>query len=184
MVAQGLSCFLVPVGGQVVEDDDRAWGDLRNQYLADVGGECGAIHCPLDDPRSDQRVLCQTCDQSLGSPTAKWHIHRQAVPSFRPSTQAREVRLHRGFINEDNAIRQSRNGRKPMFEPVSPLLPYLGATALGGNQRLFWYVNPSRDSRLAIKEWCTCTPSASASASRNSKSVMSGSCAISSSRKG
>ena len=56
-----------------------------------------------------------------------------------------------------------------MPEPIGALLPYLGATALGGDQRLFLYVKPSRDSRLAMEEWCTCTPSASASASRSSK---------------
>ena len=39
-----------------------------------------------------------------------------------------------------------------MFEPVRALLSYLGATALGGNQRLFLYVKPSRDSRLAMEE--------------------------------
>lgn len=39
-----------------------------------------------------------------------------------------------------------------MPEPVDPLLSYLGATALGGNQRLFLYVNPRRDSRLAMEE--------------------------------
>ena len=39
-----------------------------------------------------------------------------------------------------------------MSEPVSALLPYLGAAALGGNQRFVLYVNPSRDSRLAMEE--------------------------------
>jgi hypothetical protein len=105
------------------------------------------------------------------------------VTALGPAAQAREVRLHRRFVNEDNAFRYGANGWKPVLEPIGALLPYLGAAALGGDQRLFLYVKPSRDSRLAMEEWCTRTPSASASASRNSKSVMSGSWATNSSRK-
>ena len=168
MVAQGLCCLLVPVGREVIEDDDGTRGDLGDEHFADVGGKGGAVHRTLDDPWCDQGILCQTGDQGLGSPTAKGRIHRQALAPFRPPTQAGQIGLHGSFINEDNAIRQGRNGGKPMFEPVGALLFYLGATAFGGNQRLFLYVNPSRDSRLAIEEWCTRTPSASASASRNS----------------
>ena len=39
-----------------------------------------------------------------------------------------------------------------MLEPVRALLSYLGTAALGGDQRLFLYVNPSRASRLAMDE--------------------------------
>lgn len=104
MIAQGLRGLLVAMGREVIEDDDGARRDLGDQHLADVGGKDGAVHYTLDDPRSDQGILCQACDQRLGAPTAKGRIHRQALPSFRPSTQAREVGLHRGFINEDNAF--------------------------------------------------------------------------------
>ena len=39
-----------------------------------------------------------------------------------------------------------------MPEPIDALMSYLGAAALGGDQRLFLYVKPSRDSRLAMEE--------------------------------
>jgi len=51
--------------------------------------------------------------------------------------QADQIGLHGSFINEDNAIRQGRKGRTPMVEPARALLSYLGAAALGGNQRFF-----------------------------------------------
>ncbi len=117
MVTQGLCCLLVAVGRQVVEDDAGAEGDLGDQYFADVGGKGRAVHRALDEPWSDQGILCQARDQGLGSPTAERRIHRQALASFCSSSQAGQIGLHRGFINEDNAIRQCRNGRKPMFEP-------------------------------------------------------------------
>ncbi len=183
MVTQGVRGVLVPMRGEVVEDDDGAWCDLWDQHFADVGSKGRAVHRTLYDPRRDQCILCQARDQGLGSPTAKRRIHRQALAPFCSATQAGQVGLHCSFINKDNATRQGGNGRQPMFEPISPLMPYLGAATFGGNQRLFLYVKPSRDSRLAMEEWCTCTPSASASASRSSKRVMSGSCATSSSRK-
>ncbi|WP_283644693.1 tyrosine-type recombinase/integrase, partial [Marinovum algicola] len=52
----------------------------------------------------------------------------------------------------DNAFRKDRDGGKPMPEPIDALMSYLGAAALGGDQRLFLYVKPSRDSRLAMEE--------------------------------
>ena len=152
VVAQGLCRFLVPVGRQVVEDNDGARRDLGDQHLADVGGKGGAIHRALYDPWCDQGILGQACDQCLCAPAAKGRIHRQALAPLCPSTQAGQIGFHCGFINKDNAFGQGCNGRKPMFEPVRALLPYLGAMALGGDQRLFLYVNPSRDSKLAMEE--------------------------------
>ena len=137
MVAQDLRGLLVPMCGQVIEDDDCALGDLWDQHFVDVGGKGRAIHRALDDPWCDQCILCQPSDQGLGSPTSKRRIHRQALAPLCPSMQADQIGLHRGFINEDNAIRQGCDGGRAMFEPVRALLPYLGATALGGNQRFF-----------------------------------------------
>ena len=85
-------------------------------------------------------------------PQPERRIHRQARASLGAPPQAGQVRLHRGFINENDAIRQGGNGRQPVPDPVRTLLLYLGATTFGGNQRLFLYVKPSRDRRLAMEE--------------------------------
>ncbi len=152
MVAQGLCGLLVTIGGQVVEDHGSAGFDVWDQHVANVGDKGGAVHRPFDDPRCDQGIPGQACDQCLCAPAAKGRIHRQALAPLCPSTQAGQVRFYRGFINEDNAFGQGRNGRQTMSEPVRALLPYLGTTALARDQRLFLYVNPSRDSRLAMEE--------------------------------
>ncbi len=152
MVAQGLCRFFVPVGREVIEDDDGAGSDLGDQHFADIGGKRGAIHRALDDPRRDQRVWGQTRDQRLRAPAAKGCVHCQAFTPLRPAAQTGQIGLHGRFVNEDNAFGQGRNGRQPMSEPIGALLPYPCATALGGDQRLFLYVNPSRDSRLAMEE--------------------------------
>lgn len=152
MVTQGLRSFFVPVCRQIVEDHDSAGRNFRHQYLTDVSSKGCSIHCPFDDPWRDERVLCQACNQRLSSPTAKGRIHVQAVTPFGPAVQTGEVRLHGGFVNEHYTFWQFRNGRKAMSEPVCALLLYLCATAFGGNQRLFLYVNPRRESRFAMDE--------------------------------
>lgn len=152
MVAQGLRGHFIAVRRQVVEDHNGSGFEFRNQYLAHVGGKGWTIHRPLDDPRCDQGVLRQPRDQRLRAPASERGVHRQAVAPFRPAAQAGQVRFHRRFINEDNAIRSFRDGLEAMPEPVGALLPFLGAAALGRDQRLFLYVNPSRDSRFAMDE--------------------------------
>lgn len=137
MVAQGLGGLIVPVRGQVVEYDNGSGGDLGDQHFADVGSEGGAIHCALDDPWCDQCIWCQARDQRLRAPATKGCIHCQAFTPLPPAAQTGQIGLHCRFVNEDNAFRQGRNGRQPMSEPIGALLPYLGATALGGDQRLF-----------------------------------------------
>lgn len=134
MVAQGLRGLLISMRGQVIENDNGALGDLWDQRFADVGGKGRTIHCALDDPRSDQGILCQAGDQRLRAPTAKRRIHRQALAAFCPAPQPCQIGLHCGFINEDNAFRQGRNGGKPVFEPVRALLPYLCTAAFGRDQ--------------------------------------------------
>ena len=97
-----------------------------------------AIHRAFDDPRRNQRVLGQARDQSLGCPTTKGRIHRQALAPFCPAAQAGQIGLHGRFVNEDNAIWQGGNGRQAVFEPIGTLLPHLRTSAFGGNQRLFY----------------------------------------------
>ena len=145
--------FLVLVGGEVVEDDGGAWFDFRYQHFAHIGCEGRAIHCALDDPRCNQGVLAQPGDQRLGSPASERCVHRQPLAAQGPTPQAGEVGFHSGFVNKHNAIRVPPNRRQPMGKPFGALVPYLGTTAFRGDQRLFLYVNPSRDSRSATDEW-------------------------------
>lgn len=138
--------------GEVIEDDDCAGRDLGDQHFTDVGGKGGAVHRALDDPRCNQRILCQARDQRLRPPASEGCVQCQALASLGSASQAGQVRLYRSFINKDNATRQGGYCRKPMFEPVRALLSHFGPATLDGNQRLFLYVKPTRDSRWAIEE--------------------------------
>ncbi len=118
----------------VFPTNDGAGGDLWDEHLADVGGKSRAVHCALDDPWRDQGILRQARDQGLRSPTSEGRVHRQAFTPFRPPSQAGEVRLHRGFVNEDNPVWHPRDGGQAMFEPIAAQLSYLGATTLARDQ--------------------------------------------------
>ena len=129
-VAPGLRGLLVTMRGEVVENSNGSGVDFGDKYLADVGGKGGAIYRVLDDPWRDQCVRGQTRNQRLRTPASEGSIHGQSLTAFGSAAQACQVCFHDCFINEDNPFQQGSNGGKLMFEPISALLPYLGAAAL------------------------------------------------------
>lgn len=124
----------VPVGGEIVENDHRAGGDLRDQNLPDICREGGAIHCALDDPRCDQGLMGQPGDQGLGPPTAKRGVHGQSRTTRAPASQAGKIRFHRRFVKKDNTFRRFGDGGQAMPDPIMALFPYLRASAFNGHQ--------------------------------------------------
>jgi len=89
---------------QVVENDHVVWGQFRDQHFFDIGREGGTIHCPLDDPGCDHGIGGEPRDEGLCPPRPEWRVHDQAIPTLCPSPQPGHVRLHRRFVNEDNAF--------------------------------------------------------------------------------
>lgn len=152
VVTQGLCCLRVAVRGQVVQDDDSAGRDFLDEDFSDVGGKCRAIHRALDDPRRNQRVLGQTRDQRLRSPTAKRSVHGQPLSLTCPAPEPGEVRLSRRFVNEHHTVWHPGDGWRTISGPIVALSSYLGATAFGGHQRLFLCVKPRRFSNPAMAE--------------------------------
>lgn len=56
------------VGGKVVEDDNGSGFQFWYQHLLDLGCECFAIHRAFDDPRCNQRVRAEACDEGVLAP--------------------------------------------------------------------------------------------------------------------
>lgn len=144
--------LFVSMGGEVVENDHRSGGNLGDQNLPDIGGKRGPIHRTLDDPWCNQGITSQPGDQGLRPPTAEGRVHGQSFSLRRPASQPGQVRLHRRFVQENNAVRHASDGRRAMRNPVVALPSHLRAPALGGHQRLFLYVKPRRFSRAAMAE--------------------------------
>lgn len=141
------SGLFVAMGGEVVEDHCGAGRDLGDQDLVHIGGKGGTVHCALDHPGCDQRIVRQPRDQGLRTPTAEGSIRLQPFTARGPSAQPGQVCLHSGFVEKDNAIRHLRDCWQPVCEPVVAPPPHLGAAAFGGDQRLFLCVKPRRFKR-------------------------------------
>lgn len=66
--AHGFGSDGILVRGQVIQDDDSTGSQFWYQHLFDVSGESVAIHRPLDDPRCNQCIGTEACDEGLCSP--------------------------------------------------------------------------------------------------------------------
>lgn len=140
--------------GEVVQDDNGARFELWYQHLLDVGLKGFAIHCALDDPRRNQRVGAEACDESLCTPRPEGRLHDQPLASLGPATLAGQVGFDRGFVNEDNLIRSGRDRWQSILEPFVALLSYPCAPSFGGDQCLFLYVKPSLRRKRPIASGC------------------------------
>lgn len=57
----------------------------------------------------------------------------------------------RRFVNKTCALRMGHDGGQTVLDPIDALLSHPGTATLGCYQRLFLYVNSSRDSRLTME---------------------------------
>lgn len=62
-LAQGFGSVGNRVRGQIIEDDNGTGFQFWYQHLLNVCRKSCAIHRALDNPRCDQRVSAETCDE-------------------------------------------------------------------------------------------------------------------------
>ena len=140
-VSQGLCSRLVVMCGKVIANDDCPWSQFCSKNSADVDTKCLTIHCAFDDPRRDQIVVHQACNERLRSPRTKRCIHFQALSPQAAPLVAGQIGFYGCLVNEDKLIRMRLHGRKIVSEPVMAALLHMGAQPFGGNQKLFLYVD-------------------------------------------
>lgn len=78
----GASCLLALVAAEVVEDDDVAPGEGRDENPLDVEGEDRAV----DDPRCIDAIGPERCDESERFPTAMRYASWKALSPRRPTS--------------------------------------------------------------------------------------------------
>ena len=76
----------------------------------------------------------------------------KALPFQRPSAQAGEIGLHRGFINEHKPFRHLTHGWQAVLYPIGSGVPDVGLVALICNEALFLNVYPARLSARSTEE--------------------------------
>ena len=103
----------------------------------DIGFKGLTIHCVFDDPRHDQIVVHQACNESLRSSRTQLGIHFEALSAQAAPVLAGQIGFYGSLVNEDKPIRMRLHGRKMVSEPVSAAFLHIGAQPLGGKQPFF-----------------------------------------------
>jgi hypothetical protein len=113
------------VGAEVAENDDGAKGDGRHELRRDVGVESVTVHGTFDDPRCDQLVCREACDEGL--PSASWSNLRRihafiqspagALACRRRPFRARPRRRVMSVFTEVSSMTTSRCGASASFRP-------------------------------------------------------------------
>ena len=78
---------------------------ILEQEIAVVGTKGLTIHCAFDDPRRDQIVVHQACNERLRSPRTKRGLHFQALSAQAAPVLARQIGFYGCLVNEDKPIR-------------------------------------------------------------------------------
>lgn len=97
----GIGCL---VAAQVVEDDDIAGRQGWRQGLLDPGGEGPAVDGTIQHERSDDPVVAKPGEEGQGLPMPVGDLSQIGLATRRPSSCARHVGFHPGFIDENQAL--------------------------------------------------------------------------------
>ena len=122
------------MAGEVVEDDDVAGPERRDEELLDPGLEALAVDRAVEDAGRAEPVRSQPGEEGHGAPVAAGREPLEALALLRPAAQRRHVGLDPGLIDEHQAIRL-----QPALErlPSRPLASHGGARLLEGEQGFF-----------------------------------------------
>lgn len=87
--------------GQVVEDDDIAGAEGRDEHLLDVGEKRGIVDRAVEDRGRGQAIDAEPRDNRMGLPMAARRVIAQAYASRTPTVAAQEIRGDARFVDED-----------------------------------------------------------------------------------
>ena len=125
---------LVLVAAEVVQDDDIARLQGRDEDGLDIAAEDGAIDRPVDDPRRADPVVAQRGDEGERAPVAMRGLGLQALPARSPAPQRRHVGLDPGLVEKDQP---ARIDLRLMLLPASPSTRDVRPVLLTRPQRFF-----------------------------------------------
>ena len=122
------------VRAEIVEDDDVALFEGRDEYLFDVGGEQDPVDRSVDDTGRIDPVMPQGGDKGQGLPMAIGNRGGETLPSGSPTAQRRHIGLDPGLVKKDQTA--GRDTRLMIF-PATPLASDVRTFLLGGQNRFF-----------------------------------------------
>src|SRR5262245_39119815 len=119
------------MAAEVVDDDDVARLEGRQQALLDIGKEGLSVDRPVDDAGSVDTVAAKRGQECEGAPSALGYLGQQLLPARRPAAPPRHIGLGPRLVDEDQPA---------WIEPVLISLPVftpsgdVGAVLLGGSR--------------------------------------------------
>ena len=116
------------VSGEIVDDDDVAGRQARDEAAIEVGEEDIAVHRPIDDERGDEAVRAQPADKGGDLPMAVRDAADQALAAAAPATDGRHVRARPGLVDEDETARIKQGLSR---DPLAARRGDVGALLLG-----------------------------------------------------
>lgn len=93
------------VAAEIVQDDDVAWLELRDEKLLNIGAEAFAVDRAVEQARCGEAVATQGAEESQRPPVAMWREAPHPLAFRPPSPQWGHVGLDPGFVDKDQASR-------------------------------------------------------------------------------
>lgn len=119
---------------EVIEDDDVAGAERRDEHLLDIGEKRGIIDRPVEDGGRREPIDPQRGDDRVRLPMAVGRVIAKPEPAGTAPITAQQIGRDAGFIDEDIAARIVQ------AQGVLPLPPARGdisATLFVGEYRFF-----------------------------------------------
>jgi len=122
------------VGGKIVHSDNIALYQGWREDLLEVGEEGLAIHRPVDDQGSGNRVVPESRDEGRDFPMAVRDFRNQALPAAAAASEPGHVGAGAGLVDEHQML--GIKLRLAVF-PGGASRGHVGAVLLAGVQAFF-----------------------------------------------
>jgi hypothetical protein len=122
------------VDGQVVEHDDIARAERRDEDLLDIGAKTHVVDRPIKDRRRGEALESQRRDHRGGFPVAARRVIAEPLAARTPAVASDEVGGDAALIEEDVLARIAKRQPGP---PASALSGDVGAALFVGVKRFF-----------------------------------------------
>jgi hypothetical protein len=154
-VADCLPHGLSLVRAEIVEDDDVAWLEGRDEELLDIGAKAFAVDGSVEQAGRINPIVAQRSEECCGLPVALRDLVDEPLPFWRPAPKAGHVRLRPGLVDEDQAL----GVYEPLIgSPTRAMPSYVRAILLLRDEGLFLNVTPIRRKKRLIIEVSALTP--------------------------
>jgi len=133
-VSDGTADELPFMAAKIVEHDDIADAQCRDEELDDPREEDGSIDRAVDDARGDDAIGAQPGQERHRGPAAVRDTPDQALPARRPAVRAGHIGLGPGLVDKDQAFAINA---ALVASPTDALASDVGSFLLGGAQGFF-----------------------------------------------